>query len=128
MYAPDVLRVAEQSGREVEEANEAFMVLNARVRFRWLLDELDALPANQRVHRWAVNALRDDARQARAHLVSLALAESPDAAPVDAVDAFLASREAKCAHLGGVIRSLAADGSDLAGLMVAVRELRALAD
>ena len=128
MYAPDVLRVAEQAGREVEEANEAFMVMNARVRFRWLLDQLDALPAAQRVHRWAVNALRDDARQARAYLVSLALAESPAATPEEAVDAFLSTREVRCSHLAGVITSLSAEGTDLAGLMVAVRELRALAD
>ena len=128
MYAPDVLRVAERSGREVEEASEAFLVMNARVRFRWLLDELDALPAAQRVHRWAVNALRDDARRARAELVSLALAESPGSSPADAVEAFLESRDAKCSHLAGVMRSLSASGADLAGLMVAVRELRALAD
>ena len=128
MYAPDVLRVAEQSGREVEEASAAFLLMNARVRFRWLLDELDALPAAQRVHRWAVNALRDDARQARAQLVSLALAESPDVSPEEAVEAFLATREAKWSHLAGVMRSMESGGSDLAGLMVAVRELRALAD
>jgi glutamate dehydrogenase len=128
MYAPDVIRVAERASREVEEANDAFQMMNTRVRFRWLLDELDALPANQRVHRWAVNALRDDARQARAHLVSLALAESAEAPPQQAVDTFLECREARCEHLAGVVRSLSADGSDLAGLMVAVRELRALAD
>jgi glutamate dehydrogenase len=127
-YAPDVIVVAEASGREVEDVLKAFISLNTKLRFRWILDELDAIPASQRVQRWAVHALRDDARQARAHLVSLALAESPKAAPEEAVETFLAGRETKCLHLTGVLRSLSVDGADLAGLMVAVRELKALAD
>jgi glutamate dehydrogenase len=127
-YAPDVIVVAEASGREVEDVLAAFIHLNTKLRFRWILDELDAISASQRVQRWAVHALRDDARQARAHLVSLALAESPGAEPEATVEAFLAQRGAKCEHLAGVVRSLSVDGADLAGLMVAVRELKALAD
>ena len=40
----------------------------------------------------------------------------------------LISRSERIRHLASVIRSLSVDGADLAGLMVAVRELRALAE
>lgn len=97
-----------------------------RLRFGWLEAELDDLPASQRIQRWAVQALRDDARETRRDLVAAALAASPDASPEAAIDGFVAAHEARSEHLGAVMRSLSVGGSDLAGLMVVVRELRAL--
>ena len=126
VYAPDVIAVAGETGRPVEEAGRAFALLGEKLRFGWLEEELEQLPAAQRTQRWAVQALHDDARRARRELATLALGED-DGPPEAAVEAFLERRKARWEHLASVVRSLSVDGSDLAGLMVAVRELRAIA-
>jgi glutamate dehydrogenase len=126
-FAPDVIAVAAELGGEVEDIGRMFALVGDRLRFDWLEEELDALPAAQRTARWALQALRDDARRARREVVAAALRDHPGD-PEEALDAFLAARVARTDHLQSVMRSLSVDGSDLAGLMVAVRELRALAD
>ena len=104
----------------------AFALLGERLRFGWLEAELDSLPATQRVQRWAVQALRDDAREARRELVAAALREAPDAGPERAIEAFVERHADRTEHLAAVMRALSVDGAELAGLMVVVRELRAL--
>ena len=126
--APDVIAVAGTTGREVEEVGRAFTAIREQLRLGWLAGELESLPASTRVQRWAVQALRDDARRARREIVSRLLAQAPGAAPEEAVSAFLEANRDRCRHLSSVVESLSVDGSDLAGLMVAVRELRAMAD
>ncbi|MEA2169061.1 MAG: glutamate dehydrogenase [Solirubrobacteraceae bacterium] len=125
--APDVIAVAGQVDRPLRDGAQTFWLVNDRLRFTWLDAELEALTANQRVQRWAVQALRDDARSARREVVAAALAASPGADPEAAVEAFVQAEAAGTAHLAAIVRSLSVDGSDLAGLMVIVRELRALA-
>jgi glutamate dehydrogenase len=127
-FAPDVLVVARDSGRTLEEVGHAFWLMGERLRFGWLEAELDELPAVQRVQRWAVQALRDDAHGARRDLVARALERAPGAGAEEAIDRFIDANEARAQHLTSVMRSLSVDGSDLAGLMVVVRELRALID
>ncbi len=124
-FAPDVIAVAGESGRTLEEVGLAFALLGERLRFGWLEAELDSLTATQRVQRWAVQALRDDARDARRALVAAALAES-DGDPAAAVEAFIEHHASRTGHLASVMRSLSVDGAELAGLMVVVRELRSL--
>ena len=126
-FAPDVIAVAAQTGREVEQVGVVFKLVGERLRFGWLEAELDELPAGQRTQRWAVQSLRDDAHAARRQLVARALAESPGADPEPAVEAFLARRRSPRSHLDSVVRSLAVDGSDLPGLMIVVRKLRGMA-
>jgi glutamate dehydrogenase len=128
VLAPDVLLVAGQSDRGLEEVGEAFALAGERLRFGWLEAELQELPAAQRVQRWAVQALRDDARRARREVVAQALAEHPDLPAAEALDRSIEARERRTDHLVSVMRSLSVDGADLAGLMVVVRELRALID
>ena len=127
-FAPDVIAVADERDRGLEDVGQAFAHMNELLRYGWLEAELDDLPASQRVQRWAVQALRDDARRARRELVAQALAAAPDEPGPEAVEAFIEANEAKAHHLVAVMRSLSVDGSDLAGLMVVVRELRALVD
>jgi glutamate dehydrogenase len=126
VFAPDVLAVARESGRELAQVGLAFALLGDRLRFGWLESELDELPASQRVQRWAIQALRDDARRARRALVSQALAAAPDAGAAEAVERFVDRHAPRAAHLASVMRSLSVDGPELAGLMVVVRELRSL--
>jgi glutamate dehydrogenase len=128
VLAPDVIAVAEQTGRSLEEVGELFALLGSRLRFGWLETELDELGMTQRVQRWAVSALRDDARRARRHLAMRALTAFPDRSPADTAEAFAEANRERTGHLSAVMRSLSVDGTDLAGLMVVVRELRAIGE
>jgi NAD-specific glutamate dehydrogenase len=101
--------------------------MNEGLRYGWLEQELEDLPAAQRVQRWAVQALRDDARRARRRLVSQALAAAPEGPATEAVERFLVANAARAQHLVTITRSLSVEGADLAGLMVVVREMRDLA-
>ena len=94
----------------------------------WVQGQLDALPVSTRVQRWALQALRDDLWRARRELAQRALAESPDAPVEEAIDAFVESRQEALGRLNSLARTLAGeDAADLAGLTLAVRQLRALA-
>jgi NAD-specific glutamate dehydrogenase len=73
--------------------------------------------------------VREDARRARWDIAEHALADTPDGDPVDALDAFLAAHGEGCRRLGGFMRTLSREGeSDMAGLALAVRQLRDLAE
>ncbi len=129
MQAPDIIAVAEQAGRTVEEVTRAFHALAARLDIVWLLSALDELPQPTRTQRWAVQAVREDCLDALAELARCALL---DAAPGEeaeaAVDAYLHARAALSRRLTAVTASLTVEGTgDLPALMLAVRALRALA-
>jgi glutamate dehydrogenase len=127
-YAPDVVAAARAVGRTVEDAGKAFSLLEDRVQIAWVQDQLDALPVTTRVQRWALQALRDDLWRARRELAQRALSESPGATVEEAIDAFVDSRQEPLRRLDALARTLAGEGgADLAGLTLAVRQLRALA-
>ncbi len=127
-HAPDIIAVAQATGRDVVAVARAFFDLGERLGLEWLEQEVLALPATTRVQRWAQQALLDDVLDARRVLAEKALEESPDAEPGAAVDAFLEAREAPRRRLSSVARALRAEGDgDLAGLTLAVRHLRGLA-
>jgi glutamate dehydrogenase len=127
VHAPDIVVVAAESGRSVEEVAAVFFEVGERLRLEWLERAIDELPATTRLHRWAVQAVRDDVLGARAALARRALREGDgDAAQV--VEAFLESRRDALGRLTAFTRALAHDGqADLAGLGLAVRQLRVLA-
>jgi glutamate dehydrogenase len=127
-YAPDVIAAAQAVGRSVEDAGEAFSLLEDRMQIAWIQGQLDALPVATRVQRWALQALRDDLWRARRELAQRALEASPDATVEEAIEAFVASRHEPLRRLETLARTLAGEGgADLAGLTLAVRQLRGLA-
>ncbi len=127
-HAPDIIAVAQATGRDVVAVARAFFDLGERLGLEWLEQEVLALPASTRVQRWAQQALLDDVLDARRVLAEKALEESPEAEPAAAVDAFLEAREAPMRRLSSVARALRAEGDgDLAGLTLAIRHLRGLA-
>jgi glutamate dehydrogenase len=130
IHAPDVIAVAAETGRPLEEVARAFFLVGDSLRIEWLEREIDALPAATRLQRWAVHAVRDDVLRARRELVERALREAPREEPVhDAVDRFLGARRAAAQRLEQFERDLSGEnGADLAGLSLAVRHLRALGD
>ena len=128
-HAPDIIAVAQATGRDVVAVARAFFDLGERLGLEWLEQEVLALPASTRVQRWAQQALLDDVLDARRVLAEKALEEAAaEAEPAAAVDAFLEAREAPLRRLSSVARALRAEGDgDLAGLTLAIRHLRGLA-
>ena len=76
MQAPDMIAVAEHTGRPVEDVTRAFHALAARLDIVWLLGALDELPQPTRTQRWAVQAVREDCLDALAELARCALAHA----------------------------------------------------
>jgi glutamate dehydrogenase len=128
-YAPDVIAAAQTVGRTVEDAGMTFVLLEDRLQIGWIEEQLNELPVSTRMQRWALQALRDDLWSARRELACGALREAPGASVEDAVEAFVAAHPDAMARLAGLARTMAGEGgADLAGLTLAVRQLRALAD
>jgi NAD-specific glutamate dehydrogenase len=71
--------------------------------------------------------MADDVLAVRRALAEAALAEADGAEPYAAVDAFFASRAERLERLRGFMRALSSEDTDLAGLTLAMRQLRALA-
>jgi glutamate dehydrogenase len=127
IHAPDVIVVASETERPLEEVAQAFFLVGDSLRIEWLEREIDALPAATRLQRWAVHAVRDDVLRARRELAERALAQAPEAPAEEAVERFLDARRAAAARLEQFERDLTGEnGADLAGLSLAVRHLRAL--
>jgi len=129
MTAPDIIAVAEHTGRTVEDVTRTYHALASRLDIVWLLGALDELPQPTRTQRWAVQAVREDCLEALAELARCALVEG-DAGqdPAAIVDAYLDKRAALSRRLTAVTASLTVEGTgDLPALMLAVRALRALA-
>jgi glutamate dehydrogenase len=131
VHAPDAIAVADHCGRPVEDVARAFYLVEDRAELGWLERQVDGLAVSGRMQRWAQQALRDDVLRVRRDLVQAALREDAGARPVEeALDAFFARRDAHSRQLGRFVRALAHDGasSDLAGLSLALRQVRALVE
>jgi glutamate dehydrogenase len=127
VHGPDIISIARESVRSVEEVARAFFLLGERLEIDWLEFRLEELPAGSKWQRWAVQSMEDDIFLVRRQLVERAIAES-EGEPVDeAIEAFLQRREEAFARLQRFMRGLAMEGvSDLAQLTVALRQVRAL--
>ena len=128
-YAPDMVWVAGATGRPIEEVADVFFTVGAELRLDWIETELERVPAPTRTQRWALQAVREDAAQVRRELAGCVLAESTGGTAAEAVEAFLAERGAALRRLTAFLRSLSREGEpDLAGLTLAVRQLRTIVD
>ena len=129
VHAPAVAAVARATGRPIDEVARVFFAVGERLRLDELEEALGALPASRRMQRWALQAVREDARRARWDIAERALAGPQGGDPEEALDAFLAAHSEECRRLGAFLRSLSREGDpDLAGLTLAVRQLRELAE
>jgi glutamate dehydrogenase len=128
-YAPDMIWVAGATGRPIEEVAQVFFAVGAELRLDWMEGELERVPATSRMQRWALQAVREDAAQVRRELAGSVLAETAGGSAAEAVEAFLAERTAALRRLTSFLRSLSREGEpDLAGLTLAVRQLRSIVD
>jgi glutamate dehydrogenase len=128
-YAPDIIAAARAVDRPVEDVGLAFWLMEDRLQIGWIQAQLDELATNTRMQRWAVQALRDDLWRARRELAQRVLGAGPKAPVADAVDRFVEARPEEMQRFERFARTLSVEGAaDLAGLTLAVRQLRALAD
>ncbi len=128
-YAPDMVWVAGATGRPIEEVADVFFTVGAELRLDWIESQLERVPAPTRTQRWALQAVREDAAQVRRELAGCVLAESSGGTAAEAVEGFLAERGAALRRLTAFLRSLSREGEpDLAGLTLAVRQLRTIVD
>ncbi len=126
-YAPDMVWVAGATGRPIEAVAEVFFAVGAELRLDWMESELERVPATTRMQRWALQAVREDAAQVRRELAGSVLAETADDSATEAVESFLAERGDALRRLTSFLRALSREGEpDLAGLTLAVRQLRAI--
>jgi glutamate dehydrogenase len=128
-HAPDIVAVAAATERDLVDVTKVFFAVGAELRLDWLETELERVRAGSRMQRWALQAVREDALHARRALAETALLESPGRSPAEAVERFLHTRDAASRRLASFLRSLAREGEpDLAGLTLAVRQLRTLVE
>jgi glutamate dehydrogenase len=126
-HAPDVIAVAAVTDRAIEDVARLFFVLGTELRLDWMERELGRVRSMTRMQRWAAQALREDASEARRALAIQALTEAPGAEPVVAVERFLHEHASAARRLDSLMRALSREGEpDLAGVTLAVRHLRAL--
>ena len=129
VHAPAVTAVAGATGRSVEDVARVFVATGERLPLNELEEGLATIPATRRMERWALQAVREDARRARWDVAEHALAAAPGADPLTALDSFLASHQEECRRLNAFMRTLDREGTtDMAGLALAVRQLRDLAE
>jgi len=128
VHAPDIIDVAAETGRDVEEIARAFFLVGEAFHVDRLEATMERLEPRSRWQRWAMQALEDDLLRVRRDLAELAIKEGVGR-PIDvAVEMFLGSRAEAIARLDRFMRSLSADpGGGLAALSVAVRQVRAVA-
>jgi glutamate dehydrogenase len=127
VHAPNVTRTAERTGRCIEDVAETFFVLGGALRLDWMERELARVRSATRLQRWALQAVREDAYDARREVAEHALREADGAPPAAAVQRFVESRSESAQRLQALLRSLSREGDpDLAGFTLAVRQLRAL--
>src|SRR5215210_3629052 len=129
VHAPSVTAVAAATGRLVEEVARVFVAIGERLPLNELEEALDTLPATRRMERWALQAVREDARRARREIAEQALEDAPDAGPEEALLRFLSAHDEDCRRLDAFMRALSREGStDVAGVGLAVRQLRSLTE
>ncbi|MGH2945860.1 MAG: NAD-glutamate dehydrogenase [Solirubrobacteraceae bacterium] len=127
VQAPDMVDVASATGRSIEEVARVFFAIGAELRLDWMERELARVRSATRMQRWALQAVREDAAQARRELAECALREAAGVEPDDAVARFLEARSGPAARLEAFLRALSREGEpDLAGLTLAVRQLRVI--
>jgi glutamate dehydrogenase len=124
-----MVAVAAVTGRSLPDVARVFFAIGTELRLDWLETELERVRARSRMQRWALQAVREDALKARRELAEDTLLEARGAEPMEAVARFLTTHAEGCRRLAGFLRALAREGDpDLAGLTLAVRQLRAIAE
>jgi glutamate dehydrogenase len=123
----DIVEVAEEAGLDVEQVAAVHFRLGDRLELHWLRDRIVALPRDDRWRALARAALRDDLYGLHRALTAAVLrAASPDGAPNERVDAWVAANPASERCLQTLAEIRVGRVFDTTTLPVAVREVRNL--
>ncbi|HUZ83193.1 MAG TPA: NAD-glutamate dehydrogenase domain-containing protein, partial [Gaiellales bacterium] len=127
VYAPDVVAVARQTGRPVEDVLRAFFSVGERLYLDVLADRIANLPSETRWQRLAWATTADDVRLLRRQIVLRAIGQ--DSEDVDeAVDAYLAARVDPYQRLARLMETASAPAVDDTSLvMVVIHQIRQVA-
>jgi glutamate dehydrogenase len=128
LHAPDAVDVAGRIGRPVQDVLAAFMGVGRAI----YLDRLAEIAREMRPatswQRWALQTVEDDLVTLRRRVVDRMLERGAGLDPDDAVAHYLVERSNAVARLVRFMREFdGAPTDDVAPLMVAVRQVRALA-
>ncbi len=125
-HGPNIIAVAEQTGRPIAEVAQAFFLAGERLHIDWLEQRLEALPDQTSWQVRAAEVMSDDLMSARRDAAANVLANG--AGPVaDSVQSYLDSHVAASERLNRLISALSReDPPSLAALTVAIRQLRGL--
>jgi glutamate dehydrogenase len=127
VHGPDIIAVAHAMGWEVMQVARAFFMVGERVGLDWLEHRLESLPVGTHWQRWAAQSMEDDLFLVRRQLVEKMIAEAPEMAVDEAVEAFFVRRAEAEERLQRFVRNLSVEGvTDLAQLTVALRQVRTL--
>ena len=126
--ALDIVEIANETKRSVEEVAGVYFDIGGRLNFSWLRKQIDALPADSRWQTLARTGLSEDVCRLQTELTSLVLQLSPDIQIPDAlINHWEAQRKSELERSRQLLADLHSAGKvDLSMLSVALRELRNL--
>jgi glutamate dehydrogenase len=125
--APDIIDLAHRSGHSLAYVAQLFLAVGPAFELDWLEQQLSRIPAATRWHRGAIQAVADDLAVLRRELAEQVIAEAGEKSPDAALEAYVAARGPALVRLTRMLRTLAVDGvDDVAGLVVAIRQIRSL--
>jgi glutamate dehydrogenase len=127
--ALDIVEIATETKRSVEEVAGVYFGLGGRLDLSWLGKQIDGLPADSHWQTLAKAALRDDVSSLQREVTSLVLKLSPQVKVPDAlIKEWEAQNKSALRRSRQVLADLPSVGNlDLSMLSIALRELRNLA-
>jgi glutamate dehydrogenase len=127
--ALDIVEIAIETKRTVEEVAGVYFVLGERLNLSWLRSHIGGLPADSHWQTLAKTALRDNVCGLQGEITSLVLNLSPEVTAADALfSMWEAQHESELERSRQLLADLRSAGSlDLSMLSVALWELRNLA-
>jgi glutamate dehydrogenase len=127
--ALDIVEIANQSKRSVQEVAGAYFGVGGRLNLSWLRAQIGGLPADSHWQTLAKTALANDLSRLQREITSLMLNLSPEAKePEMLICAWEAQHKIELDHLRQLLADIQSAGiPDLSMLSVALRELRNLA-
>ncbi|MDJ0923870.1 MAG: NAD-glutamate dehydrogenase [Acidimicrobiia bacterium] len=124
VHAPDIIELAQQTGRSVAEVSGVFFRLGKAVRIDWLEEAATALDPANRWTRLAKQAAAADLVVLRRRLAERVLAKAGSRSPRDAVRKYLEERSEAHGRLLMFMRQLAEEGVDTVdAVIVATRQI-----
>ncbi|MGA9598277.1 MAG: NAD-glutamate dehydrogenase [Acidimicrobiia bacterium] len=124
VHAPDIIELAQQTGRSVSEVSGVFFRIGRAIRIDWLEQQIATIEPTDRWERLAKQAAEADLVALRRRLAEKVLARAGSRAPRDAVRRFLAERAAAHGRTLTFMRQLATEGMDsIDAAIVATRQI-----